>query len=216
LLDAETWGQLDRYESEMLSTISDVYSGEAIWDDGVSRTNAEAGDRFVDQVAEEYPVLRALAPRIKADGRRAAAAAAERRNRQLPDEHSCSTNRLAHTRCHSCNTLCCNERQCACPRSKTHFALPRVFESFWVLPKLDSLPRPTLSEYVDVNGVVHREIPGAGMRPVTHFGGIEVRDTTIGGLPRQDPSPGRQAARTVPGTPITGQGGRQQFQRPFG
>jgi hypothetical protein len=216
MLDPETWGQLDRYESEILSTISDVYSGEVLWDDGVSSTNAEAGDRFVDEVAAHYPALRALAPRIKADGRNAAARAAQRRSRKLPDEHLCTIPRYSymHDRCAQCDTLICPERRCPCPPSPAieWIGLDPIPHLPPVRPLRSSGPRSLISE----QGVVHDDVPGVGWRPKTHFSGIEKRDTTVGGLPRQDPSPGRQPARTLAGTPIRGQGGQPLYRRPFG
>jgi hypothetical protein len=78
------------------------------------------------------------------------------------------------------------------------------------------LRRPESTVLVDGNGTQHyRPVTGGGWRPRTHFSGIEVRDTTIGGLPARPGIIGSPVpARNGPfGPSALGPGGQSLFQR---
>ena len=62
-------------------------------------------------------------------------------------------------------------------------------------------PRPVLPVLVDRDAVVHDYMLGVGYRPRTHFG-IEVRDTTISGLPHRMPSIGPARPARISGGPV--------------
>jgi hypothetical protein len=174
MLDPDTWSQLDKYEYEIVDMICRVYSGEVLWDDGVSNDRAQAGDRLLDEVlaSGDYPKLLELAPRLRAEGRKRA---------QLPPDRGCVA------------------------------ALPSLVNPSYdpdISPEPAPQPLPSLvrcrsvpEPLVDDRAVVHDYMLGVGYRPRIQLG-IEVRDTSIDGIPRRAPSIGPPQPARMPGGPV--------------
>jgi hypothetical protein len=181
MLDPKTWSQLDECEYKMVDMICRVYSGEVLWDDGVSNDRAQAGDRLLDEAlaSRDYPKLLELAPRLRAEGRKRA---------QQPPDRGCA---------------CAGELVFPVPVNPSYDPDAFMDRAPWPRPpfvRRRSIPAPL----VDDQGIVHDYVLGVGYRPRTHFG-VEVRDTSIDGIPRRAPSIGQpQPARILGGPVITG------------
>jgi hypothetical protein len=176
MLDPETWIQLDKFEYEVVDSICRVYSGEVLWDDGVSTDRAQAGDRALDEALTGgyCPKLLELAPRLRAEGRKRA---------QLPPDRGACAGGPLRLESPSCDPD-------IVPDPAPQTLPPRGWRRHLV-------PEPL----VDDRGVVHDYMLGVGYRPRTHFG-VEVRDTSIDGIPSRAPSIGPPQPARMPGGPV--------------